>query len=202
MNDIVARLDALRERLSDEEFLTNKGLSNEVGLYIFAYKPAEEMAVRFFIKGLMEKQSAGGLPFRIKRFDLYDIMLNICREKRILERVPQMEKQRGQDFIMKQVQKLAPPEAYVTHMKYDGHQRGDVVFITGVGRVYYYTKFGRNLVRQTFRNCEIDILTQDVPECIDHIAVSKGFAGERASVAEWNKDKSLSDHKGIVVEIN
>ena len=67
---------------------------------------------------------------------------------------------------------------------------------------YYYTKFGRNLVRQTFRNCEIDILTQDVPECIDHIAVSKGFAGERAAVAEWNKDKSLSDHKGIVVEIN
>jgi len=63
-------------------------------------------------------------------------------------------------------------------------------------------KLGRNLVRQTFRGCGIDILTQDVPECIDHIAVSKGFAGERTAVAEWNKDKSLSDHKGIVVEIN
>jgi len=30
----------------------------------------------------------------------------------------------------------------------------------------------------------------------------KGLAGVRAAVAEWNKDKSLSDHKGIVVEIN
>ena len=66
---------------------------------------------------------------------------------------------------------------------------------------YYYTKFGRNLVQQTFRNCEIEILTQDVPECIDHIAVSKRFAGKRAAVVEWNKDKSRSDHKGIVVEI-
>ena len=140
MNDIVARLDALREKLSDEAFLTNKGLSNEVGLYIFAYKPAEEMAVRCFIRGLMEKQSAGGLHCRIKQFDLYEIMLDICREKRILERVPQMEKQRGQDFIMKQIQKLAPPEAYVTHMKYDGHQRGDVIFITGVGRAYPYMR--------------------------------------------------------------
>ena len=63
-------------------------------------------------------------------------------------------------------------------------------------------KLGRNLVRQTFRGCGIDILTQDVPECINHIAVLKGLAGERAAVAEWNKDKSLSDHKGIVVEIN
>ena len=57
-------------------------------------------------------------------------------------------------------------------------------------------------MRETFLDCGIDILTQDVPECIDHIAVSKGFAGEKAAVAEWNKDKPLSDHKGIVVEIN
>ena len=54
--------------------------------------------------------------------------------------------------------------------------------ITGINS--YYTKFGRILVRQTVQNCDIDILTQDVPECIDHIAVSKGFAGERAAVAE------------------
>ena len=57
-------------------------------------------------------------------------------------------------------------------------------------------------MRQTVQNCEIDILTQDTLDYIDHIAVSKGFAGERAAVAEWNKDKPLSDHKGIVVEIN
>ena len=75
-------------------------------------------------------------------------------------------------------------------------------FNLSFGDNYYYTKFGRNLVRQTFRNCEIDILTQAVPECIDHIAVSKGFAGERVTVAEWHKDRSLSDHKGIVVDMN
>lgn len=71
--------------------------------------------------------------------------------------------------------------------------------------VYPYlpdTKYGRNLVQQTFLDCGIDILTQAVPECIDHIAVSKGFAGETVTVTEWNKDKSLSDHKGIVVEIS
>ena len=57
-------------------------------------------------------------------------------------------------------------------------------------------------MRQTVQNCEIDILTQDMLDNIDHIDVLKGLAGERAAVAEWNKDKSLSDHKGIVVEIN
>ena len=70
------------------------------------------------------------------------------------------------------------------------------------GDNYYYTNYGRNLVQQTFLDCGIDILTQAVPECIDHIAVSKGFPGETVTVTEWNKDKSLSDHKGIVVEIS
>ena len=41
---------------------------------------------------------------------------------------------------MKQIQKIAPPEAYVAHMKYDVHQSGDVVFITGVGKVYPYMR--------------------------------------------------------------
>ena len=37
MNGILTRLDALRAKLTDYDFLSNKGLSNEVGLYIFAY---------------------------------------------------------------------------------------------------------------------------------------------------------------------
>ena len=96
--------------------------------------------MRSFVDSGPKPRAGGDTPFRIVRFDLYDIMLKICREKRILDRIPQMEAQRGQDFIKKQIQKLAPPEAYVEHMKYEPHQRGDVVFITGVGRVYPYMR--------------------------------------------------------------
>ena len=39
MSEIGTRLDALRAMFGDEGFLQNKGLSNEVGLYIFAYPP-------------------------------------------------------------------------------------------------------------------------------------------------------------------
>lgn len=66
---------------------------------------------------------------------------------------------------------------------------------------YYYTKEGRNTVLQTFEDCGIDILTEDRAECVDHIAVSRQFAGNTVDVDEWNYDKALSDHKGIVVEI-
>lgn len=138
--DILTRLDSLKAVFRDESFLSNKGLSNEVGLYIFAYHPDEEMAVRHFLAEAMKASSSDDTFTNIIRFDLYDILLDICRERRILERIPQMEKQRGQEFMLKQIQRVAPPEAYIERMKYDHHQYGDVVIITGIGRVFPYMR--------------------------------------------------------------
>ena len=67
---------------------------------------------------------------------------------------------------------------------------------------YYFTHFGRDLVNTTFQDCDITILTRERKECIDHIAVSSKFLkGEDVAITEWNQDKKLSDHKGIMVEI-
>ena len=66
---------------------------------------------------------------------------------------------------------------------------------------YYYTQFGRNAVNQTFDACQIDILTKDRTWCIDHIALTRGFAENVESIEEWNIEKTLSDHKGIAVSI-
>lgn len=66
----------------------------------------------------------------------------------------------------------------------------------------YYTKAGRSCILRTFEEREIELLTADVPSNIDHIAVSRRFAaGKRRTVREWNADLSLSDHKGIAVQL-
>lgn len=68
------------------------------------------------------------------------------------------------------------------------------------GDNYYYTCAGRDSLRQTLAKYGIRLLTGDRSECIDHIAVSESFAGEASvEIEEWNKDKALSDHKGISV---
>lgn len=140
MEHLYARLDALRQKLTDEAFLENRGLSNEVGLYIFRYPPQEEMAVRAFMQGLCREMDGSAGKCRILFFDLYEILLGICRNRRILERIPQMEAQRGGAFTLAQIQKLAPPEAYVQRMQYPDHRPGDVVMIAGVGRVFPYMR--------------------------------------------------------------
>ena len=67
---------------------------------------------------------------------------------------------------------------------------------------YYFTKNGRDTIAGGFRDRNIAILTEKQPECIDHIAVSERFLeGAEIAVDEWNLNKALSDHKGIVAEV-
>ncbi len=67
---------------------------------------------------------------------------------------------------------------------------------------YYFTHFGRDTLLESFAHNDISLLTENRTECIDHIALSEKFIHENTfQISEWNLDKSLSDHKGILVEI-
>lgn len=67
---------------------------------------------------------------------------------------------------------------------------------------YYFTKLGRSILLETCSQNDIHLLTDSVPECIDHIAVTAEFVGNPTThIEEWNLDKSLSDHKGIAVTL-
>ena len=57
-----AELDRIRERISDPNFLENKGLSNEVGIHVFCYDPADELVVQDYIRRIKEES---GTPYRI-----------------------------------------------------------------------------------------------------------------------------------------
>ena len=59
MQDIFSRLDALCAKMTEDAFLHNKGLSNEVGFFVFSYHPDEEMTVRHFFAGSSGKSRDG-----------------------------------------------------------------------------------------------------------------------------------------------
>ncbi len=71
------------------------------------------------------------------------------------------------------------------------------------GDNHYFTEKGRDKLNKTFETNGLEIITKKHEKCIDHIAISKNFlTGLREESGEWNKDFSLSDHKGIFVSLN
>ena len=137
MGNIAENLERVKKRLAENDFLTNKGLSNEVGIHVFCYEPEDEMIVEYFFQKLKDDSSVN---YRLIECDLYEIFLSICEEKRILKSIPAQEERKGKEYLLEQLQKVATPEAFVEKMKYEPHCPGDVLLITGVGKVYPFMR--------------------------------------------------------------
>lgn len=127
----------LRAKLSDPMFLANKGIGNEVGFFVFPYDAAREDEVRARTAELVSLSNEGKLPCHIVHRDLWDVFLRICEQRRILDKIPDLERRRGSRALLERLQKIATPEAFVQAMDYESHEPGrDVLLVTGVGRVY------------------------------------------------------------------
>ncbi len=67
---------------------------------------------------------------------------------------------------------------------------------------YYFTEFGRKMLTGAFETNKMSLLTACQQDCIDHIAISKGFLPtNEVDIWEWNLEKTLSDHKGIAISL-
>ena len=68
---------------------------------------------------------------------------------------------------------------------------------------YYFTKSGREKLTSSIQKLNLVNLTANIPQNIDHIILSRSFAGVRkVNIETWNLDKKLSDHIGVAVELD
>ena len=86
-------------------------------------------------------------PYHIKECDLYEIFLRLLEDKRVLKSVDGLEEKRGKEYLLKQLQKIATPEALLEYMKYEPHEYGDVLFLTGVGKIFPFMRSHKMCIR-------------------------------------------------------
>ena len=134
--DLHGRFAKLRAHLADPDFLGNKGLGNEVGIYTLCYDPALEIEVRDLVSRLKSED----LPARIVEHNLYDIMLARLEERRLLGRMDMYEKRRGREWIAGQIANLCPANMYAERIAATPREPGDVILITGVGEVFPFLR--------------------------------------------------------------
>ena len=143
MDDIAERLSKIEGRITDESFLKNKGLGNEVGYYIFDYPPEYELDVREYVAYLKDKINRSNMGIKIVEFDLYDIVIDMLKERNYLEKCFEFEKTKGIDYafeaIMKMLRLTSPSNLLVNHIVANTPPRS-VVFITGVGKCYPFVR--------------------------------------------------------------
>jgi len=139
MRNIDDRLAKIEEKITDKDFLKNKGLGNEVGYYIFDYSPMDELYVRSHIAYLKEKINKSNGGMKIVEFDLYSIVFDILKGRGYLEKCFEFEKTKGLDFTIEAIikmLKLTNKSNLVVNHIVENTPENSVVFITGVGKCF------------------------------------------------------------------
>lgn len=137
MRNIKERLDDLRTKIQEPDFLDGKGLSNEVNIRIFCYEAKDEMTVQHFINQIKTDSS---VKCRVIDCNLYKIFLEVCDDLDITDAIPEMEETDGSDFLLEQLQSAVGQEEFIEKIQYSPHERGDILLLTGVGDAFPFMR--------------------------------------------------------------
>ncbi|OFD82703.1 DUF1788 domain-containing protein [Bacillus mycoides] len=134
-----ARLDQIIPKIQEEKFIDGRGLGNEISFYVFDYEPEGELVVRDYIQHIKKEFSYEGSNRQIIEFDLYKMLLEIAKERKIFDRIFDMEERQGKDALFRAMTTFAKPNIFLQKIQ---EQIGDhnVVFLTGVGKVYPFVR--------------------------------------------------------------
>lgn len=137
------RLDKIWNRISDDDFLANKGVANEVRYYVFDYEPVDELIVRDKISQLKTKNNPEADGFAIIEFDLYQIIIDILEERGYIDKCIKFENTKGHDYLYNAVAKLLrltnDDNLIVTHIL-KNTPKDSVVFLTGAGKAFPFVR--------------------------------------------------------------
>ncbi|QFS51008.1 DUF1788 domain-containing protein [Nostoc sphaeroides] len=127
------RLDALLPKLQDARLLSNRGIGNEIGFYIFDYEAEYEPLVQKYVERLKWQLMSPPTQLILLEIDLYRTILDILSERGVLKKALELEATKGNAALAKTVAPLVRPDQVIAYIQ--KKLRGDeqLVIMTGVG---------------------------------------------------------------------
>jgi hypothetical protein len=130
------RLQHLFSVISGRRFLEKQGLGNEVPFFICPYPPEESVEMDRLRRSLVRQLENAGV--RILEIELYDLSVEILKERGIWDRILEMETSTSKEELNELLQGVLDPKANLVPAiaaRMAGAEF-DVLFISGVGEVF------------------------------------------------------------------
>ena len=135
MKNINTRLQEMTNKLSSKDLFESNGLGNEINFHVFDYNPEEEYIVREYLENYLLKRT----NLNIKVFDIYNIIIDILKEKGFLEKCFEYEMKKGvkylNDIISKTMGIGSRNDLIVKRIKNEV-KPNQIIIITGIGKSY------------------------------------------------------------------
>ena len=126
--------------LSGKRFLQMEGLSNEVPFFIYPYAPEDALEVAQAKKRIKNRLNQKGIS--VREVNLYDLSVEILKERGVWERVLAAEPDQDKDDFRELLQGMLDPQLHIAPAIRSKIEDGDfdIFFLTGIGEVFPYIR--------------------------------------------------------------
>ena len=131
------RLNQILPKLTSDDFLSARGIGNEIAFYIFDYPPEDERRVREHIEFLLAQLPKRKPGLRVMHINLFDFLIDYLRERKVLEKSFRLQREEGNDALLKALKGILHEEKVAQRFaKVASPDDHDLVMISGVGSAY------------------------------------------------------------------
>ena len=153
-------LGKIESEIGKTSFLNGKGLGNEVSYYVFDYDPKDEIIVREYIDKLVKKDKEFGDGYKLKVYDVYDLMIDLLESEGYLEDCFEMEKNDGMNYLVESVNdllRMSDNNDYFTEYVEENTPEKAIVFLIGVGKIFPFVRSHKilNNLHQSFNKAPV-----------------------------------------------
>ena len=136
MRNINDRLQEMTDKIASGQVIESTNLGNEINFRVFDYDTEDEYVVRDYLYNYLLKRNKN-----IQVFDIYNIIVDILKEKGFLEKTFEYEKKKGAKFVNSIIQKTlvisSNNDLIIKYIKdHFKKEDGKIIIITGMGKCY------------------------------------------------------------------
>lgn len=95
-----SRLNKIRETISSPSFLSNEGIGNEIGFYIFDYPAQYEVTVRDHISMLVAGLNRSLSDPNYLHINLFQLVIDYLKQRGLLDEVLELERSSGTQELL------------------------------------------------------------------------------------------------------
>lgn len=138
MSAFEERLNQILPRLTSKELLSNEGLSNEIGFWVFDFPPESELEMRAFLNEVIEPALAKHHPpIRFATVNLFDLAIGVLEERNLLDKALDMQQTQGDVKVLESMRRVLKEDKLAERLvaQIDVNNQ-DLVILTGVGSAF------------------------------------------------------------------
>lgn len=136
-NDFEERLNQILPKITSDDFLSGRGLGNEIAFFIFDYPPEHELRMRKHVGFLLEHIPKHKPSLAMAHVNLFDFLIEYLEDEGVLEEAQELERNSGGPALLEALKGILEENAVAKRFAdVVKPNEQDLILISGVGSVF------------------------------------------------------------------